>query len=111
MNISHRTEEGVCIVALKGNFALEEASAVKNYLKPLIQDEKTRRLIINLTEVDFIDSSGMGVIVTTFKGLRDRKAQLKLCGLNKGAQEVFEMTKLDEIVDIHETEEDALSAE
>ena len=109
MQLKHRISNNICILSVEGNVALDGVSDVKSYLKPFLNDSTVKGLIINFEQINFIDSSGIGLIVSIFKTLQQRGAKLALCKLSKKNQEIFNMTRLDKILTIHDTEETALS--
>ena len=109
MQLSHRTENNICILSIEGNIALDGVSDVKSYIKPFLDDQAVQGVVINFEKVNFIDSSGIGLIVSVFKNLQQRGAKLTLCQLSHKNQEIFNMTRLDKILKICESEEDAIA--
>ncbi|MBF0350665.1 MAG: STAS domain-containing protein [SAR324 cluster bacterium] len=109
MQLNHRVEKNICILSVEGNIALDGVSDVKSYLKPFLDDDSIKGIVINFEGVNFIDSSGIGLIVSVFKNLQQRGAKLTLCKLSQKNQEIFNMTRLDKILSIHETEAQAIS--
>jgi anti-sigma B factor antagonist len=79
--------------------------------KTLLQSlEDTDRLAINLIEVKYIDSSGLASLLEVHKEARDTQKKLILFWLNVGVREVLELTRLNGIFEIHETEDEVLNA-
>ncbi len=64
------------------------------------------RICVNLEEVTFLDSSGLGALVAALKTTRSAGGDLYLCGLNRQVQMVFELTSMDRAFQIHDTLED-----
>ncbi|MGK5090995.1 STAS domain-containing protein [Deltaproteobacteria bacterium TL4] len=110
MQLNHRIENNVCILSVEGNIALDGVSDVKSYLKPFLNDGAVKGVVINFEHVNFIDSSGIGLIVSVFKTLQQREAKLALCKLSQKNQEIFNMTRLDKILSIFSSEKDALAS-
>jgi anti-sigma B factor antagonist len=80
-------------------------------LKALIQaglDEGARKFLIDCTSTGYIDSSGLGALVTVSKKVRETGGQLRLAGLNDDLQSLFELTKLDSLFHISPTVDAAL---
>ncbi len=71
-------------------------------------DEGSINLIIDLKEVRFIDSSGLGVLVSGFKNASTRQGSIKLSGLQTQVKSMFELTRLHRVFDIFSTADDAL---
>jgi anti-sigma B factor antagonist len=70
----------------------------------------TVNLIIDLKEVRFIDSSGLGVLVSGFKNASTRHGSIKLSGLQTQVKSMFELTRLHRVFDIFTTADDALES-
>lgn len=109
MQLSHNMKDEVCILSVEGNIALDGVNDVKSYIKPFLNDETVKGIVVNFENVNFIDSSGIGLIVSAFKTLQQRDAKLALCLLSKKNQEIFSMTRLDKILNIYSSEEEAIS--
>lgn len=79
--------------------------------KTLLESLKTTpRLMVNLGEVRYIDSSGIASLVEVLKEARNKQKRLVLFGLNTAVREVLQLTRLTKIFEIRETEEQALQA-
>ena len=70
----------------------------------------TRRFVIDFTKTGYIDSSGLGVLVSLSKKVREQGGELRLAGLNEDLQTLFELTKLDTLFAITKTPAEALAA-
>ena len=73
-------------------------------------DNGMKDLLIDLKEVRFIDSSGLGVLVSGFKNASARQGSLKLSGLQNQVKSMFELTRLHRVFDIFQTVDDALES-
>ena len=73
-------------------------------------DEGKNNIVINLAEVRFVDSSGLGSLVSGFKNASARNGNLKLCGLQPQVKSMFELTRLHRVFDIFSTVDDALQS-
>lgn len=96
------------VITLTGAVDLHHTPGVHKALVAACE-ERPRRLIINLTEVSYMDSSGIGTLVEVFRRVNGYKGQMVLCGLNERVRSVFEITKLDKFFKIHSTENEALN--
>ena len=111
MRIKHRmNNKNICLITIDGNIALEGVADLKNYVKPFLENQKVDTIVINFDKVDFIDSSGIGLVVSMYKTLQQRQARLLLTHLSKKNTEIFHMTRLDKILSIYPTEEEALAS-
>lgn len=73
-------------------------------------DSGTKQLLVDLKEVRFIDSSGLGVLVSGFKNASTRQGSLKLCALQSQVKSMFELTRLHRVFDIFQTVDEALES-
>jgi anti-sigma B factor antagonist len=69
-----------------------------------------RKFLLDLTGTDYIDSSGLGVLVSLSKKIREAGGELRLAGLNEDLRTLFELTKLDTIFILTSTRDEALSS-
>jgi anti-sigma B factor antagonist len=70
----------------------------------------TKDLLVDLKEVRFIDSSGLGVLVSGFKNASTHQGSIKLCGLQTQVKSMFELTRLHRVFDIYQTVDEALES-
>jgi anti-sigma B factor antagonist len=88
-----------------------DASTVKNfkeYMNPLFEQE--RQVVLGLQHVKFVDSSGLGALLSCLRVLRSRDGDIKLYGLNQQVIALFKLVRMQRIFDIYETGEEAIAA-
>jgi anti-sigma B factor antagonist len=107
MNASSKVVDTVVVITLSGlvNFA------ARHTLRTLINEAFTqgyRHFIVQMREVTFIDSSGLGALVTCFSTIRKNGGTMHLVQVAKQAYELMEMTRLTHFFEIFESEEEAL---
>ncbi len=110
MNIKIEQNGGVTVI-----FVREERLDAHNSEELKIEmnrlfDGGTKDLLIDLKEVRFIDSSGLGVLVSGFKNASTRQGTLKLCALQTQVKSMFELTRLHRVFDIFQTVDEALES-
>lgn len=110
MICSHRIEDGICVVMIEGNIALDGVNEAKSYLKPHLDSSDVNGLVINFEKVNFIDSSGIGLIVSIFKTMQQKSGKFALTNLSKKNEEIFSITRLNKILDIFPSEGEAVGA-
>jgi anti-sigma B factor antagonist len=88
------------IVYLQGEVDLASAPQLRRGVYDLI-DQGSQRIAIDLTDVDFMDSTGLGVLIGALKRLRESDGSLVLAGIKPAVSRVFEITGLDRIFTIH----------
>jgi anti-sigma B factor antagonist len=110
MTASTRIVGGVTIVDLYGRIVLGEGSAgVRDLVRNLIK-EGNRKILLNLRDVDYIDSSGLGELVNAFTIMRSQGGELKLLNLSKSVRALFQITKLLTVFDITDDEGTSLTS-
>ncbi len=88
-----------------------DAGNEKRFKKEVISAlEPNSKVVLDLSEVDFIDSSGLGVILSCYRHLQAASGDLKLCCLNEQVRTLFELVRMHRIFDIYSTSEEALSS-
>jgi anti-sigma B factor antagonist len=100
---------GVPVVAVRGAIDLFTAPELKDGLLTVVERGATR-IVLDLTETSFLDSSALAVLLSARKSLAGRAGQLAIAGLNPSLQTTFELTGLDRLFAITATREDAIAA-
>lgn len=108
MEIRMQEQENVAVLSLSGRLDLASGATLKEHLKRLAEKE-TIQVHLNLAEVEFINSSGLGALVSIMKEIRLAKGRLTLSNLASYVQEIFEITQLSHIFEIYATEQEALA--
>ena len=101
--------DGCTVVAVRGEVDLATAPALKNRLLELVADGKTE-IVVDLTDTDFLDSTGLGAVVAAYKRVRAHDGHLRLVATSARVKRVFEITNLDRVVPICATVEEACAS-
>ena len=109
MEINSREENNVSIIILEGEVDISSTDLIRGKLKKLI-DEKKKAIVINLANVPYIDSSGLGVFVETMQEMGKYGGELKLAGLTDDVKKVFELTRLTNFFSIFAEEKEAIGS-
>lgn len=108
MTTSTREEGGVTIVDISGRIVLgEESAALRNLVGDLLS-KGHKKILFNLGDVNYIDSSGLGHLVSAFTSVRKQDGELKLLNLTKKVHDVMQITKLYTVFDIMDDEAAAI---
>jgi anti-sigma B factor antagonist len=100
MTTSTREIDGVAIVDVSGRIVLgEESAALRDLVYDLLSKGR-KKILLNLGEVNYIDSSGLGLLVSAFTSVRKQDGVLKLLNLTNKVQDVMQITKLYTVFDI-----------
>ena len=100
---------GVAVVQVDGQLIVGNRLELKD-LVPAALDKGERRLLIDFSRTGYIDSSGLGALVSISKKIREAGGELRLSGLNDDLRSLFELTKLDTLFAIAETPQQALAS-
>ena len=108
MEITQRERNSVVVLDIIGEIDLYNASEIKLMIQKLIDNQKYD-IIINLEKVSYIDSSGIGALISSLSSLKKYQGNMKIINLLASVKRVFELTKLMSFFDIYSSEEEALS--
>ena len=109
MEISKRQEGNIMVLKLTGRLDLASGTTLKQNMKEQFEKSVTS-IHLNLEDVEFINSSGLGTLVSIMKEVRLLKGRLTLSNLASYVQEIFDITQLSHIFEIYTTEEEALAS-
>ena len=109
MKINSREKSNVVILDISGEIDLYNASEIMSTMNKLCES-KRYNVIINLSEVEYIDSSGIGVLISGSMRLKEHQRELKLINVYTPVKKVFELTNLTSFFDIYDSEVEAINA-
>src|SRR4051812_21654634 len=101
--------KGVTVVQVDGQLIVGNRHELKDLINTALE-RGDRRLLIDFSRTGYIDSSGLGALVSISKRVREAGGELRLSGLNDDLRSLFELTKLDTLFAITETPEQALTS-
>ena len=104
-----RDGSGVTVVKVDGQLIVGNRQELKDLVFAAL-DKGDRRILIDFSQTGYIDSSGLGALVSISKRVREAGGELRLSGLNEDLRSLFELTKLDTLFAIAETPQQALSS-
>jgi anti-sigma B factor antagonist len=104
MTASTRLVGGVTIVDLRGRIVLGEASTGLRDLVQYLASEGIKKILLNFRDVDYIDSSGLGELVSAFTSIRSQGGELKLLNLSKRVRSLLQITRLLTVFDVTDDE-------
>ncbi len=110
MKTSTRQVDGVTIVDLSGRITLGEGSVVLRDLVRELLGKGNKKILLNLGEVTYIDSSGIGELVSAYTTVRNQGGELKLLNLTKKVHDLLQITKLYTVFDIKDDEAAAVKS-
>ena len=110
MNILVEKRGGKIVLSLKEErIDAHNSGELKDLFLKVLEEEAGRDLVIDLDQVQFIDSSGLGALLSGLKNAGLRSSEFILAGLQPGVRSMFELTRLHRVFDIYPKLEEALS--
>ena len=97
------------VVAVTGELELGTAPRLRQQVVSLVGDGH-RHIVIDLSGVEFVDSLGLGVLVSALKRIRAHEGELRVAGPVPRVRALFALTRLEEIIDVYESVDDAVGA-
>lgn len=107
--VEHRAEKDVTVVTVTGEIDVFSSPRLREMLLDVI-DNGADHLVVDLGEVTFLDSTGLGVLVGIYHRLRARSGSMTFVGANDRVRRVFHVTQLTKIFELHDSLEDAVAA-
>ena len=110
VKLTTRQVGDVTVIDVSGRITLGEgSSALRDALRDLVK-ENHKNILLNLKEVTYIDSSGIGELVSAFTTITNQGGHLKLLGLTHRVKDLLQITKLYTVFDVHDNEASAVRA-
>ena len=109
MNISTRKVGGVFIADITGRIVLGEGGRLRETISTALADGE-RKLLLNLAEVHYIDSAGLGEIVRAYTSTTKLGGQLRLLKLTNHVRDLLQITKLCTVLEVHDDEAEAVAS-
>ena len=109
LNIRERQAGDVTVLDMDGRITIGDGSiALRSAVGRLLEEQK-KKILLNLAGVGYIDSSGIGELVSSYTAINKEGGQLKLLSLTQKLQDLLTITKLLTVFDAYDTEAEALS--
>lgn len=111
MEVNIRDDEavGVTVLNLKGELDLYEAQEFKAQIKLLIE-EGVRKMIVNMNDLKYIDSSGIGALISGLQQMYKSGGKFKLSAISKDVKRSFDLANLSRLFEIHRSKDEALKS-
>ena len=110
LNISERQVGDITILDMDGRITIGEGSvALRTAIRRLLEEGK-KKILLNLAKVNYIDSSGIGELVSSYTAIGKESGQLKLLNLTQKLEDLLTITKLLTVFDVYDSEDEALAS-
>jgi anti-sigma B factor antagonist len=110
LKASSRQVKGVTVLDLEGRIALGDGSVDLHNLIRENLDKGNLKLLLNFSAVNYLDSTGLGELVSGYRQVKSKSGELKLLNVNKKISDLLQITKLYAVFDIHNNEAQALAS-
>jgi anti-sigma B factor antagonist len=108
MQVATRQADGITILDVSGRIIVGEGNVVLREMVREVVEKGGKRILLNLYQVDYVDSSGLGELVRIHTTLRKAGGQMKLVNLTKKVQDLLQMTSMNTVFDIQKNEASAI---
>lgn len=109
MELTTDQRDGIAVVTVAGEVDASSVSQLRSHLDDLLA-QGDHNFVIDLTDVAFMDSSGLATLVQLFKRVRIGEGDVRLCGLQPKVQRVFELIRLDRVFDSFPSRSEAVAS-
>ncbi len=108
MKVTLKEKSGILIISVEGKMVGgPDATLLSEKLHELIEKGQ-KRFVVNMEKVDWMNSSGLGILIGGLTTVRNHGGDFGLCRLGKKTKELLEMTKLDRVFRVYDSEEEAI---
>jgi len=109
MTLQQHLEDNTFIVwPVEKNLDASNVQAFRAAFVPKL--EQHNRIVLDLSNVEFIDSAGVGTLISCLRIVTERQGQLRLCGLNRAVQALFELMRMHRLFEVHADRQSALTS-
>ncbi len=109
LTLATRTKDGILVVDCSGRIVFgEESSLLRGTVEKALSENK--RIVLNLGEVNYMDSDGLGILVVLRTSAKNAGGAIKLTSLNKQVRDLLQMTKLSMVFDVYKSEAEAVES-
>lgn len=110
MEITEKVVSNISIYSIIGQIKISTQKKCRNYFHNVICKKSNLTVILNMTQLEYINNAGLSVIVECYNKFKEDGGRMVLCGLVSTVAELFNMVKLDHLLEIYPDEESALEA-
>lgn len=108
LNFEFEIKDNILLLRLIGELDHHSAEPLREKISSLIEQQQIKHVILNLAQLQFMDSSGLGVILGRYNQIKKRDGEMIVCAISPIIERIFEMSGLFKIVQLTKTEQSAL---
>ena len=109
MELAERKSGEIDILELEGRLDASSSKTLKDKVQSLVEQQRVK-MVLDMGEVDFIDSSGLGVLVATLRSTNKKGGDVKIASLQSSIRAIFELTRLHRVFEIFDTADAAIAS-
>jgi anti-sigma B factor antagonist len=109
MKIQTRNESDITVIDLAGEIDVSQAPRLRQTILELFENKEVNKLLINMTEVIYIDSAGLSVLIAAHRQVNNKNGAFGLCNLQQPVRQVCHITGIDKVIQIFPTVKEALA--
>jgi stage II sporulation protein AA (anti-sigma F factor antagonist) len=109
LSINLEVKRQVLLVRLSGELDHHTADELRTKIIDILESEHIHHIVLNLQDLSFMDSSGLGVILGRYKQIKNSGGEMVVCSISPSVQRLFEMSGLFKIIRLEQTEQNALA--
>lgn len=110
LNINLEVKNRVLCIRLEGELDHHTAEQLRNQVNTVIEEQSIKHILLNLGQLQFMDSSGLGVILGRYKQISSKGGEMVVCSISPDVKRLFEMSGLFKIIRMEENENFALQS-
>lgn len=107
MEITHEIVQDVNVIHMQGKLTINNAQDLFSRME-LLMKSGGKKILLNMSDLEFIDSTGLGTIIRLHKMINENQCQLRLSNLQPKIMRIVELTRLDNIFSLYKTQTEAL---
>lgn len=111
MEVETEARDNVLVVRLNGRLDAAEVPTASRAFANIAEQTPDAVLVLNLAGVDFIDSAGLGLVVSVHRKALERDARVAFCAPSPQVRTLLELTRIGRVIAVHESEQEALEQE
>lgn len=110
MAIDTSVTNGILVVRLRGELDHHAVESIRNDIEQSLKHAPYRGLVLSFQGIDFMDSSGLGLILGRYRTVTQRSGRMALCEVNPVLRKIFELSGILKIVPVYDIEDAAIAA-
>lgn len=110
MSVQTRYEHGVLVINLQGELDHHAVEQIRDNIESQLEQNNYQGLVMSFRNIDFMDSSGLGLILGRLRTVSQHGGQMALCEVSNPLKKLFEMSGLLKVLPVYDAEEDAIQA-